>query len=121
MKEMLPSIDTRTFLYIDAMRRFFRGLLIRRRDSSTRAAEGALKNVKRTWHICVCDEEVMQGKTFRRFDSGLLELDKHRVDLVESGVDLLPNLCTSENDLAANKDEEHDFGSKHAVDQTREQ
>lgn len=47
--------------------------------------------------------------------------DKHRVDLVERGVDLLPNLCTSENDLAANKDEEHDFGSKHAVDQTREQ
>ena len=47
--------------------------------------------------------------------------NKHRVDLVERGIDLLPNLCTGENDLAANEDEEHDFGSKHAVDKTREQ
>lgn len=43
------------------------------------------------------------------------------VDQLESVVDLISDLGTSEDNLAANKDQEHDLGLDHAVDKTREQ
>ena len=44
-----------------------------------------------------------------------------RVDQLESVVDLVSNFGTSEDNLAADEDQEHDLGLDHAVDETREQ
>jgi len=46
---------------------------------------------------------------------------EHWVDHLKSLVDLLADLGTSENDLAADEDQEHNLGLDHAVDETREQ
>jgi hypothetical protein len=44
-----------------------------------------------------------------------------RVDQLEGVVDLVSNFGTSEDDLSAHKDQEHDLGLDHAVDETGEQ
>jgi hypothetical protein len=54
-------------------------------------------------------------------DLNLAEILKHRVDHLESLVNLLAHLGASEDNLAADKDEEHNLGLDHAVDKTREQ
>ena len=46
---------------------------------------------------------------------------KDRVDHLEGLVNLLTNLCASQDNLAADKDEEDDLGLDHSVDETREQ
>jgi len=46
---------------------------------------------------------------------------KHRVDHLESLVDLLAHFGASEDDLAADKDEQHHLRLEHAVDQARKQ
>lgn len=46
---------------------------------------------------------------------------KHRVDQLESLVDLLADFSTSQDNLATDEDQENDLGLHHAVDQTREQ
>jgi hypothetical protein len=54
-------------------------------------------------------------------DLNLAEILKHRVDHLESLVNLLTDFGTSEDDLAADKDKEHNLRLNHAVDETREQ
>lgn len=46
---------------------------------------------------------------------------KHRVDHLKGLIDLLTNLCTSQDNLATDKDQENDLGLDHSVDETREQ
>lgn len=46
---------------------------------------------------------------------------KHRVDHFEGLIDLLSNLCASQDDLARHEDEQDNLGLDHAVDETREQ
>lgn len=46
---------------------------------------------------------------------------KHRVDKLESLVDLLTDLSAGEDDLAADEDQEDNLGLHHAVNETREQ
>lgn len=46
---------------------------------------------------------------------------KHRVDQLESVVDLLSNLSSGQDDLAADKYQKDDFGLDHTVNETREQ
>lgn len=46
---------------------------------------------------------------------------EHGVDHLEGLVDLLPDLCARQDDLARHEDEQHDLGLDHAIDQTREQ
>lgn len=46
---------------------------------------------------------------------------KHGVDHFERLVDLLTDLGTGEDNLAADEDKKHDLGLDHAVDKTREQ
>jgi hypothetical protein len=46
---------------------------------------------------------------------------QHGVDHLEGLIDLLSDLGTSEDNLAADEDEEHDLGLDHAVDETGEQ
>lgn len=52
---------------------------------------------------------------------GLAEVAEHGVDELESSVDFLADLGTSEDNLAADEDEEHDLGLHHTVDQTGEE
>ena len=49
------------------------------------------------------------------------EILQHGVDHLEGLVDLLSDLGTSENDLAADEDQEDDLRLDHTVDKTREQ
>lgn len=53
--------------------------------------------------------------------SRLAEVGQDRVDELESLVNLLANLGTSKDDLAADEDEQDNLGLHHAVDETREQ
>lgn len=46
---------------------------------------------------------------------------KNRVDHLEGLVDLLADLGTGQDDLAANKNEQHNFGLHHAINQTGKQ
>lgn len=46
---------------------------------------------------------------------------EHGVDHLEGLVDLLPDLCARQDDLAGHEDEQHDLGLDHTIDQTREQ
>jgi hypothetical protein len=46
---------------------------------------------------------------------------KHRVNHLEGLVDLLSNLCTRQDNLATDENEQHNLGLDHAVDETREQ
>lgn len=46
---------------------------------------------------------------------------KYRVDQLESLVDLLADFSTSQDNLAADENQENDLGLHHAIDQTREQ
>lgn len=46
---------------------------------------------------------------------------QHRVDLIESRVDILSDLGACQNDLSRHKDQKHDFGLDHTIDQTREE
>lgn len=46
---------------------------------------------------------------------------EHGVDHLEGLVDLLPDLCARQDDLARHEDEQDDLGLDHTVDQTREQ
>lgn len=52
---------------------------------------------------------------------GLAEVGKHRVDELESLVDLLADFGARQDDLAAHEDEEDDLWLHHTVDQTGEQ
>ena len=45
---------------------------------------------------------------------------KHRVDHLECLIDLLAHLRTSQNNLAAHEDQEHDLGLDHSVNETWE-
>lgn len=54
-------------------------------------------------------------------DLDLAEILQDRVDQLEGVVDLISDLGTSEHDLAAHKDQEHNLGLDHAVDETGEQ
>jgi len=56
-----------------------------------------------------------------RAASDFLEILKHRIYHFESLVNLLANLGTSQDDLAADEDQEHNLGLDHAVNKTREQ
>lgn len=49
------------------------------------------------------------------------ELGQDGVDLVEGRVDLLADLCTRQDDLARDEDEEDNLGLDHPVNQPREQ
>lgn len=51
----------------------------------------------------------------------LAEVLEHRVNHLEGLVDLLTDLGTSEDDLATNEDEKHNFRLNHSVNETREQ
>lgn len=51
----------------------------------------------------------------------LAEVRQDGVDELERLVDLLANLGTGQDDLAADEDEEDDLGLHHAVDETREE
>lgn len=51
----------------------------------------------------------------------LAEVLQHRVDELKGVVDLVPDLGTSEDDLAADEDKKHDLGLDHAVYKTGEQ
>ena len=53
--------------------------------------------------------------------SDLAEILQHRVDHLKGLVDLLADLGTGENDLAAHEDEKHNLRLDHAIDETREQ
>jgi len=53
--------------------------------------------------------------------SDLLEVLKHRVDHFEGLVNLLSNLGASQDNLAADEDQEHNLGLDHTIDETREQ
>lgn len=53
--------------------------------------------------------------------SRLAEIRQDRVDELESLVNLLTDFGTSEDDLAADEDEQDDLRLHHAVDETREQ
>lgn len=46
---------------------------------------------------------------------------KHGIDHLECLVDFLANLGASEDNLAADEDQQDDLGFDHAVDETREQ
>ena len=46
---------------------------------------------------------------------------KHGVDHLECLINLLAHLRTSQNNLAAHEDQEHDLGLDHSVDETWEQ
>ena len=46
---------------------------------------------------------------------------KHRIDQLESIVDLLSDLGPCQDDLAADEDQEHDLRLDHTVDETREE
>lgn len=52
---------------------------------------------------------------------GLAEVRQHGVDELESLVDLLTDLGTSQDNLAADEDEQDNLGLHHAVDETGEQ
>jgi hypothetical protein len=64
------------------------------------------------------DRPLMQTLVIR---SDLLEVLKHRVDHFKGLVYLLSNLGASQDDLAADEDQEHDLRLDHTVDETREQ
>lgn len=53
--------------------------------------------------------------------SDFLEVLKHRVDHFKGLVNLFSNFRTSQDDLAADEDQQHDLGLDHSVDETREQ
>jgi len=57
----------------------------------------------------------------RTVPSGLAEVRQDRVDEFEGLVDLLANFRSSEDDLAAYEDEQHNLRLHHTVNQTREQ
>lgn len=48
------------------------------------------------------------------------ELHEHRVYVLKGSVYLFPDLGSGEDDLPRDKDEDHDLGVRHAVDQPRE-
>jgi hypothetical protein len=74
------------------------------------------------WRLCQGRlVDLRRARGWSRLDLGLLEILKHRVDHLESLVDFLAHLGASEDDLAADKDEEHNLGLEHAVDQAREE
>lgn len=52
---------------------------------------------------------------------GLAKVREHWVDELERLVDLLAHLGASEDDLAGDEDEQHNFRLHHAVDETGEQ
>lgn len=54
-------------------------------------------------------------------DGGKIRTLKDGIDHLEGLIDLLANLGTSEDNLAADEDQEYDLGLNHAVDETREQ
>ena len=66
---------------------------------------------------------VQEAKCFDRpvMRLNLAEVLKHRVDHFKSLVDFLSDLGTSEDNLTADEDQQHDFRLNHAVDETREQ
>jgi len=49
------------------------------------------------------------------------ELAQHCVDSVERGINLFSDLSTSQNNFPRYKDEQHDLGFDHAVDETRKE
>jgi hypothetical protein len=53
--------------------------------------------------------------------SDFLEVLKHRVDHFKGLVDLLSHLGASQDNLAADEDQKHNFRLDHSVDETREQ
>jgi hypothetical protein len=61
-----------------------------------------------------------QNRIHSRGRFGRLTL-QHRVDHLKSLVDLLANFGTSQDNLAADEDEEHNLWLDHAVNETREQ
>ena len=46
---------------------------------------------------------------------------EHRIDQLESRINLLTHFGAGQNDLATNENQEHNLGLHHAVDQTREE
>lgn len=46
---------------------------------------------------------------------------EHRIDQLESRINLLTHFGASQNDLTTDEDQEHNLGLHHAVDQTREE
>lgn len=56
-----------------------------------------------------------------RWDRSLTRTLKHRIDHLKGLIDLFSNFRTRQDDLAADKDQEHDLGFDHSVDQAREQ
>lgn len=46
---------------------------------------------------------------------------KHRIDQLESLIDLFTDLCSGQDDLTTNEDQEHNLGLHHTIDQTREE
>jgi len=54
-------------------------------------------------------------------DLDFLEVLKHRVDHFECLVDLFADLGTSQDNLATNKDQEHNLRLDHSINKTREQ
>ena len=46
---------------------------------------------------------------------------KHRVDHLKGLIDLFPDFCASENNLATDEDQEDDLRLNHTIDETREQ
>ena len=59
---------------------------------------------------CDRDDECMTRQTL-----------KHRINHLEGLVNLFSNLCTSQDNLATDKDKEHNLWLDHAIDKTREQ
>jgi hypothetical protein len=47
--------------------------------------------------------------------------DQHRVNLVKGHINFLADLCTGEDNLTRDKDEQHDLGLDHAVDEAGEE
>lgn len=56
-----------------------------------------------------------------KVDSDLAKVAEHGIDKVEGLVDFLADLGTSQNEFSGDGNEKHDFGSHHAVYETREQ
>jgi len=74
--------------------------------------------------VTSCGKVVVNDRTAdadRRSRSDLFKVLKHRVDHLESLIDFLANFGTSQNNLAADEDQEHDLWFHHSINQTRKQ
>lgn len=66
-------------------------------------------------------EEAVREDDQREVGLDLAEILQDGVDQLEGVVNLVADLGTSEDNLAAHKDQEHNLGLDHAVDETGEQ